>query len=50
VQNVIDFDKIEEQQWAFEGTNVGFCALGTTRAAQAAKVRIFCLDFVSVAI
>jgi oxidoreductase len=49
VQNVIDFDKIEEQQWAFEGTNVGFCALGTTRA-QAGKVRIFCLDSVNIAI
>jgi hypothetical protein len=49
VQNVIDFDKIEEQQWAFEGTNVGFCELGATRG-QVGKVCYFWLDFVNIAI
>uniref|UniRef100_A0A914W7G1 Protein HTATIP2 n=1 Tax=Plectus sambesii TaxID=2011161 RepID=A0A914W7G1_9BILA len=32
IQRVVDFDKIEEHQQAFEGAEVGFCALGTTRA------------------
>uniref|UniRef100_A0A914WA45 Protein HTATIP2 n=1 Tax=Plectus sambesii TaxID=2011161 RepID=A0A914WA45_9BILA len=32
IQRVVDFDKIEEHPQAFEGVDVGFCALGTTRA------------------
>jgi oxidoreductase len=31
-QVVVDFDKIEEHRSVFQGLDVGFCALGTTRA------------------
>lgn len=35
-EKIVDFDKIEEHSDAFEGLEVGFCCLGTTRAASGA--------------
>ncbi|CAJ0932397.1 unnamed protein product, partial [Mesorhabditis belari] len=36
-QRVIDFEKLDEHRAAFDGFDVGFCALGTTRAKSGAK-------------
>jgi oxidoreductase len=37
VQVEVDFDKIDERKDVFDGCNVGFCCLGTTRG-KAGKV------------
>lgn len=37
VQKVVDFDKLEDHKDAFEGTQIGYCCLGTTRG-KAGKV------------
>ena len=36
-QNVIDFDKMEESASVFEGFDVGYCCLGTTKAKSGAE-------------
>ncbi|CAJ0575420.1 unnamed protein product, partial [Mesorhabditis spiculigera] len=36
-QRVIDFENLEDHRSDFEGFDVGFCALGTTRGASGAK-------------
>ncbi|CAI5443181.1 unnamed protein product [Caenorhabditis angaria] len=35
-QKTVDFDKLEDNSSSFEGVDVGFCALGTTRAKSGA--------------
>ncbi|KAM9461553.1 oxidoreductase HTATIP2 [Clarias gariepinus] len=37
VQEVVDFEKLDEHAQAFQGHDVGFCCLGTTRAKAGAQ-------------
>lgn len=45
VQEVVDFEKLDEYAAAFEGHDVGYCCLGTTRAKAGAVSNPMCQIF-----
>lgn len=41
VQEVVDFEKLDDYAAAFQGHDVGYCCLGTTRAKAGAVSYVF---------